>query len=194
MNLKSSIRSVIVKIYSNHVVRNMAYAGKLVTIQPKFRMLNPQYISMGDHCYFGPDCRIEAWDAYEGERFAPKIVFGKDVRINSTCHIGAIYKITIGDECLLGSRVLITDHSHGKCLFEEAGVHPSSRKLHSKGEVFIGARTWIGENAVILPGVHIGESAIIGASAVVTKDVPSFCVAAGNPARVVKCMKPEEVL
>lgn len=191
--MKSSIRTLMLREYTNRAIRDMAYVGKLVVIQPKFQILNPQYVSIGDSCYLGPDCRIEAWDKYEGVEYRPQISLGRDVRINSTCHIGAIRRITIGDECLLGSHVLITDHSHGECLFEEAHIHPSSRKLYSKGEVSIGARTWIGENAIILPGVHVGESAVIGAGAVVTKDIPSFCVAAGNPARIVKYMKAEEV-
>mgnify|MGYP002627281243 CR=1 FL=1 len=100
--------------------------------------------------------------------------------------IGAINKIVIGDECLLGSHVMIIDHSHGKNEFEEMKIHPSSRDLFSKGEIVIGEKCWLCENVVILPGVHIGECCVIAANSVVTKDIPAYSVAAGNPARVVK--------
>lgn len=153
------------------------------------KLINPQYISLGDNCKIGPGCRIEAWDQYAGKKYSPKIEIGKDVRINSNCHIGAINYVNIGNECLFGSNVMITDHAHGNSSFEQASIHPSERELYSKGGVKIGPRCWICENVVILPNVSIGESCIIGANSVVTKDMPSFCVAAGNPARVVKQIK-----
>lgn len=145
-----------------------------------------EYISFGSDCYIGPCCRIEAWDSYRNRTFEPRITFGNAVKINSHCHIGAIDDISIGDDVLVGSNVFITDHSHGQVTREEAQVPPNDRDLYSKGPVRIGKRVWIGENAVILPGVTIGEGSVIGASAVVTKDVPPFSVAAGNPAKVVR--------
>ena len=147
---------------------------------------NPQHCIVGDKCYFGPGCRIEAWDSYQGDTFTPEIIFGKDVRINSTCHIGSINRVKIGDQTLLGSHVMIIDHSHGKNSPEELSIHPSERRLYSKGEVVVGSRCWLCENSVILPGVHIGDESIVAANAVVTKDVPARCVVAGNPATVVK--------
>lgn len=84
---------------------------------------------------------------------------------------------------------LITDNSHGGFDREQLKLRPNIRPLVSKGEVIIDDNVWIGEKASILPGVHIGEGAIIGAGAVVTKDVPPFSVVVGNPARIVKQMK-----
>ena len=143
-------------------------------------------MTIGDDCYFGPDCRIEAWNLYNGITFDPHIEIGRDVRINSTCHIGAIRHVKIEEECLLGSHVTIIDHGHGRGVYNEMIQHPSNRDLYSKGEVIIGSRCWICENVTILPGVHIGECCIIGANAVVTKDMPSYSVIAGNPAKVVR--------
>ena len=153
------------------------------------KLKNPQYFSVGSRCYFGPDCRIEAWDEYNGKRFVPRIEIGEDVRINSTCHIGAINKVVIGDQCLLGSHVMIIDHSHGKGIPEEIDIHPSERDLYSKGPVIIGSRCWLAENVIILPGVTIGDGCIIGANTVVTKNIPPYSVAVGNPARVVRNIK-----
>ena len=169
-----------------------AQTGKKITASLKLSLRNPQYFSIGDYCYFGPNCRIEAWDYYKDKHYTPQILIGKDVRINSTCHIGAINKIRIGNSCLLGSHVMIIDHSHGKSTWEDIEKHPSERDLYSKGEVVIGDRCWLGENVCILPGVHIGVGCIIGANAVVTKDIPDYSVAAGNPAKVVKTIQNEK--
>ena len=70
----------------------MAFKGAKIGINVRAEIKqiakNPQYFTIGDDCYFGPDCRIEAWDSYLDDTFNPMIVFGNDVRINSTCHIG----------------------------------------------------------------------------------------------------------
>jgi acetyltransferase-like isoleucine patch superfamily enzyme len=154
----------------------------------KQELLNPKYITIGSHCYIGPNCRIEAWDCYEDDSFQPEIIIGDNVNVISGLHIGAIAHVEIGSNCLFGGDVFITDHSHGHVNLDEANIHPSSRPLYSKGGVRIGNYCWIGERAVILPGVSIGDSCVIGAGAVVTKDMPSFAVVAGNPAHVVRSL------
>ncbi len=165
--------------------------GNRVFAFRKLSVKNPKYMTIGNYCWFGPGCRIEAWDKYNDKTYKPKIVIGNEVKINSTCHIGAINHVEIGDQTLLGSHVMIMDHSHGSNSYSELSVAPTNRDLYSKGEVVIGKRCWICENAVILPNVHIGDGCIIGANCVVTKDVPANCVVAGNPGRIVKEIKPE---
>lgn len=113
-----------------------------------------------------------------------KIVIGNNVNINWYAHIGAINKIVIGDNVLIGSSVLITDHSHGQSGM--SNLPPAARPLYSKGPVIIGENVWIGEGAVILGGVEIGSNTIIGANSVVTHDIPANCVAAGVPAKIIK--------
>ena len=176
------------KIYS-HVIRyRFNEVGDDVAFEPFSSFHNPKYITIKDGCYIGPGCRIEAWDKYLKWEYKPEIVLGREVKINSRCHLGAISSIVIEDGCLLGSGVFITDHSHGHVSLTEAQMHPSDRPLYSKGDVLIGRNTWIGENVTILPGVHIGECCVVGASAVVTKDVPAYSVVVGNPAKVVRCL------
>ena len=63
---------------------------------------------------------------------------------------------------------------------------PKLEDLPLKGDTIIGNDVWIGENATILPGVHIGDGAIIGANSVVAKDIDPYSIAVGNPCRVVK--------
>lgn len=172
-------------LYASIKLRD-AKKGERVVACRSLRVINPKYLELGDYCFLGPDCRIEAWDSYNNKKYNPQIILGRDVRIHSACHIGAINKVVIGDDCLLGSHVMIIDHSHGRNSEDELQIHPSKRDLFSKGEIIIGKRCWICENAVILPGVHIGNESVVAANAVVTKDIPERCVAAGNPAKVVK--------
>lgn len=167
-------------------MRNAKSLGTDVLVHPHLRIIGSRYMCIGNNCYFGHDCRIEAWDKYNDIKFNPSIEISEEVKINSTCHIGAINSVKIGKQTLLGSHVTIIDHSHGKNAVEELKVHPSARNLFSKGPIVIGERCWLGENVVVLPGVTIGNECIIGANAVVTKNLPDRCVAVGNPAKVVR--------
>ena len=83
----------------------------------------------------------------------------------------------------------VTDNSHGVTTIDDLSKAPHMRKVISKGEVVIEENVWIGDKATILPGVHIGKGAVVGANAVVTKDVPPFSVVGGIPARVLHRVK-----
>ena len=117
-----------------------------------------------------------------------KVEIGENVLAYHCLHIGAIDSVKIGSNVLIASGVYISDHSHGSY----SGVNqsdplevPVARPLFSV-PVNIGDNVWIGENVSILSGVVIGDGAIIGAGSVVTKDVPSFSIAVGSPALVIK--------
>lgn len=69
------------------------------------------------------------------------------------------------------------------------GIAPNKRPLYCKGPVIIGNNVWIGEKASIMPGVTIGDGVIIAANSVVTKDIPSYSLAAGIPAKIIKSVK-----
>ena len=90
---------------------------------------------------------------------------------------------------MFGRMVTVTDNSHGATTIDDLSKAPHMRKVISKGEVVIGENVWIGDKATILPGVHIGKGAVVGANAVVTKDVPPFSVVGGIPARVLHRVK-----
>ena len=87
---------------------------------------------------------------------------------------------------LTGKWVTITDNSHGNVTVENLILPPANREVLSKGKVKIGKNVWIGDKASIMPGVKIGDGVIVGANSVVTKDIPSYCLVAGNPARIIK--------
>lgn len=145
-----------------------------------------KYIKIGSGTDFGKQMVLTAWDRYEGDTFSPEIHIGEQCHFGDYVHITAINRIVIGNNVLTGRWVTITDNSHGDTDPHTLTIPPINRRLISKGPVVIGDNVWIGDKATILPGVTIGEGAIIAANAVVTKQVPAFSVAAGNPARIKK--------
>ena len=151
-----------------------------------------QYIHIGDGTAFGDGGYLTAWDKFvciidgkEVEKeLTPCIVIGKNCHFGAHNHITCTNSVIIGDNVLTGKWITITDNSHGRTDNETLHIEPIKRPLHSKGPVKIGNNVWIGDKATILPGVTIGDGAVIAANAVVTKDVPCYCVVGGNPARI----------
>ncbi|EGQ7835136.1 acetyltransferase [Vibrio vulnificus] len=143
-------------------------------------------IDFGSGLVTGRYCRIDTFP--ESNSNFPTIIFGSNCQINDSVHIAAVHRIRIGNNVLIASRVFITDHQHG-CYSgsdqSSAFERPAQRRLSSK-PVTINDNVWIGEGAIILPGVEIGENVIVGANSVVCKSVDSNSIVAGNPARVIK--------
>ncbi|POH58590.1 DapH/DapD/GlmU-related protein [Arthrobacter glacialis] len=110
--------------------------------------------------------------------FGKNIILGKRIFINSGCKVQDQGGVTIGDDTLIGHNVVIATLNHDLAPSRRADVHPAP--------VTIGRNVWIGSNATILPGVHIGDDAVVAAASVVTKDVPAGAVVVGSPARVVR--------
>ena len=107
-----------------------------------------------------------------------KLVIGDNVFINSNCLAMARGGITIEDDVMLAANVQLLSNNHDEY----------SRNVLLCKPIHIKKGAWIGAGATILPGVTIGEYAIVGASAVVTKDVGDYEVVAGVPARVMKTL------
>ena len=110
--------------------------------------------------------------------FGRFINLGKNVFINHACSFLDLGGITIEDGVMIGPRVNIVSESHP--------LDPENRKVLFLNRVLIKRNAWIGAAATILPGVTIGENAVVAAGALVSKDVPDNTVVAGVPARVVK--------
>lgn len=172
------------------------HAARFAQCGPRPMVRRPRMIYGGRYMTVGagfdafPGLRIEAFDRHLDKRFTPRITIGDRVSINYDCHIGCVNEVTIGNDVLLASRVYISDHSHGAPDYHDIHTPPSERKVFSKGPVVIEDGAWIGEGACILPGVRIGRHAIVGANAVVTRDVPPYTVVAGVPARPLKTLSP----
>ena len=114
------------------------------------------------------------------------IEVGKNFFANYNCTIIDVAKVKIGDNCQVAPNVSIYTAGHP--------IHPESRNtMYEYGiEVTIGDNVWIGGNTVIVPGVHIGSNTVIGAGSVVTKDIPDWVVAAGNPCKVIRKITEED--
>jgi acetyltransferase-like isoleucine patch superfamily enzyme len=121
----------------------------------------------------------EQTSVYENVYIYGKPEVGKNVWIGPFVVLDGTGGLTIGDGCDISCGVMIFTHStHLRCI--------SKRNMDIvKKPVKIGNYVYVGSGAVILPGVTIGDNSVVGAGAVVTKDVPSFSVAMGVPARIV---------
>jgi acetyltransferase-like isoleucine patch superfamily enzyme len=105
---------------------------------------------------------------------------GKNVFINHDCTFLDIGGITIEDDVLIGPKVSLITESHP--------LSPAERKALIVKPIVIKRNAWIGAGATILPGVTVGENAVVAAGAVVNKDVPANTAVAGVPAKVIKTL------
>lgn len=112
--------------------------------------------------------------------YGKHIEVGKNFFANYNCTLLDVAKIRIGDNCQMAPNVAVYTAGHP--------VHPVTRNSEYEygKEVVIGDHVWIGGNAVICPGVTIGNNVVVGAGSVVTKDIPDWCIAAGNPCKVIR--------
>lgn len=183
----------ITKIYDNlwngYIKTLFKSAGEGLSIAPSMSYMGLGNVSVGDNFKAGERFKLRTFDDWNESVYTPQITIGNNVNIETDCHISAINKVSIGDNVLMASFVYISDHTHGNvCDFDES-LSPLRRPLYSKGPVIIEDNVWLGEKVSIMPGVHIGYGAIIGANSVVTKDIPAYAVAVGSPARVIKMLR-----
>lgn len=181
------IKVLTMRIYTSLCRHHFAHWGKGSHIAwCALRLKGEKYISVGDGTFIDAGVQLTAWDSHNGLRFTPSITIGNRCAIRNNAHITAINSITIGDDLLTGTNVLITDNSHGQSTREHMSLPFYERPLYSKGPVVIGNNVWLGNNVCVMPGVTIGDGVIVGANSVVTHDLPAYSVAVGIPAKVIK--------
>lgn len=131
---------------------------------------------------------VDAFDVYAGSRInvnaGAKLSLGSGY-MNHDCVIDCFSSITIGYGVVISERVVIRDSDNHAITSTENGELKSDEKP-AAAPIVIQDHVWLGMNVVVLKGVTIGEGAIVAAGSVVTKDVPSHCLVAGVPAKVVK--------
>lgn len=177
-------------VYTSWIKREFKNFGNGSRISPYFSLLlGADCMSLGDGCSIGSGVQLTAWKKHRSQIFSPEIILGNNCSIGEDAHITAISSIRLGNNVLLGKKVLITDNAHGASSNELLDIAPCLRPLVSKGPVVIDDNVWIGEKASIMPGVHIGKGTIVAANSVVTKDVPPYCVVAGVPAVIIKKLR-----
>lgn len=175
-------------LYTFWISPEFKVIGKGSVILSSIHLVGGKYIILGENVVIGKGVDLTAWDNYGSDVFYPEILIGNNCKIGDDCHITAINKIVLGKNVLLGKKITITDNSHGKIDFAALNLPPCGRQLFSKGNVVINDGVWIGDKATILPGVEIGENAIIGANSVVTKNIPKNSVVGGNPAQIIRTL------
>ncbi len=160
--------------YLIHGVR--VRGGKRAKFRITGSIKNGRNITIGDDFFAGRDFRLHC-------QSSASLQIGDNCAMMDRCFISAANKIMIGKKVLMGSDVMISDNDHG---IDARDARSYGEQPITRSEVIIGDECWIGEKACILQGVHIGKRSIIGAGSIVTHDIPEYCIAAGNPARIIK--------
>ncbi|MDD4371675.1 MAG: acyltransferase [Anaerostipes sp.] len=145
----------------------------------------PQYIKCGKNVVIGENSRLLCWDSYQMNIFdkKPEIIIGNNVHITRNLTLQCARRIWIGNDVLLASDIFITDYNHGMNPLKKNYL---DNELSVSDGVIIKDGVWIGNDVLIMPGVTVGEKSIIGAGSTVTKNIPPYCIAVGNPARVIE--------
>lgn len=196
-NIIIAVASVFIKLYNkikraynsrlvDESLKKLAYKGDGIRVCMPFQFNELPSISIGDNTTILSNSRISIYNQGGDVIDDHKKLY---VSIGKNCYIGSYFSllvaetIEIEDNVLIASHVMITSENHG--INPESDIPYMDQPLNSC-PVKIGEGTWIGEKAVILPGVIIGKKCVVGAASVVTKNIPDYSIAVGNPARVIK--------
>ncbi len=176
------------------------YAGHF--LRPQFASLGAGYLFMKPwhvelfggpihlgafaHVIAAPDkkVRLTVWSNLEG---AGRIEIGRYCLICPGVRISAGREIVIADSCMFASGAFVTDS-------DWHGIYDRSLSVGKSDPVRIGDNVWVGDSAIVCKGVTIGENSIVGAGAVVLRDVPPNVIVGGNPARVIKELDPQRTI
>lgn len=165
--LAGRTRALMLRMRGMHIGAKTSVAGRV-------RVTRPWCISLGGRSGIEQNVYLKIVDD------RARVEIGDHVFIGNGCEIDAAHSITIGAHTLLAPGVFITDHTHNA----KRGT-PLDQQGTRSAKVVIGSDVWLGTRSVVLHGVTIGDGAIIGAGAVVNRDVAPNAVVAGVPARVI---------
>jgi len=177
-------------------VRCFIFIGKGVQLDAKYLLSVSSNSSIGDYCQLdalsthgitigkgvslGRFGKIRATATLNS--LGHGVIVGDYVGIGDGFYLGGFGGISIGADTIIGERLTVHSDNH---LFDDCS-QPIRTQGVVKKKVNIGRNCWFGSNVTILGGVDIGEGCIVGAGAVVTKSIPSFSIAAGNPAKIIR--------
>jgi len=142
-----------------------------------------RYTLIGMGCRIGHECELEPGIDVG---FRPDIVIGDRCQINQNT---SIKSARIGNDVMIAPSVVLLDRHH---IFTRTDIPMTQQGSSSRLITTIGDDVWIGQNVIVMPGIKIGSSAIIGAGSVVTKDLPDWAIAVGAPARIIRYRKDVE--
>jgi maltose O-acetyltransferase len=174
--LSPLIRKALEAAAARRQLRRVNHLGKNARVRGRVIVRNKGRMHIGERVRFFAATVPTELVAYTGG----ELTIGPRTFVNYGCSFVVSKRITIGADCLFGPHITVTDND-----FHE--LHDRSRQPEPQ-PVTIGDHAWIAMRAIILPGVTIGDGAVIGAGSVVTKDVPPNGVVAGNPARLLRIL------
>jgi acetyltransferase-like isoleucine patch superfamily enzyme len=178
------MREILLNLYSQfQQLRGFQSFGKGSVIKFPYKCWSRNAISIGKNVFIAENSFFAVSTHHKGQQYLPKVTIGNNVCIGSNLMLASIDRVNIGDNVLISDRVFISDHIHG---YEDISIPPIDQPLIKKGSVTIKEDSFIGINAVIMPGVTIGKHSVVGASSVVIHDVPEYTVVSGNPAKIIK--------
>ena len=169
------VRDLPSSLWATAVFRRAGARSAIVTVDGRYPVLvTAGSITCGRLFLRCKTIPIEVGAAKNGS-----LVLGERVFINTGATVVATHSIVVGDDCLIGDLVAIFDTDY----------HPMEPSRPTRfAPVRLGANVWVGRSAMILPGVTIGDHAVIAAGSIVTDDVPARTLAAGVPARPIRTL------
>lgn len=176
-------RSALIHTDSRRARRFAAFGSGSAICFPPAALYGEHAIRIGSEVLIGPYVGLSAGMVPGQELISDHIIdIGDRCLIGRGSSIVAHLEITIGADVYFGPNVYVTDQNHS---VERLDI-PIGRQSEPEKPVSIGAGSWLGTNAVVLPGVTIGQHVAVGAGSVVTTDIPDGVIAAGVPARVIR--------
>ena len=166
------------KLYS--CLLQLIYFKKIrnsIVLSMHVRIERSKCVRLGNEVYINSDVWLNTMAEDAMLEISDGVYIGRFVQIN------CMKSIHIGKNVMLADRVYIADNSH---CFDKRDIPISQQGFQFRGEVMLADGCWIGCGAVIMPGVKVGKNAVVGANAVVTKDVPDFAIVAGVPAKIIR--------
>lgn len=177
ITLRKKILPVFKKSYGSY--------GRNSDIYKPIMVYNKKHIFIGNNVIVRNGARIEAVVNWNGIKYTPELILEDGVTCEQNLHIISAKKVLIKKGVTIAPNVMIMDNEHSH---KDHDVKILEQVLDVK-ETIVGEDSFLGKNVCVMPGVRIGRGCVIGANAVVTKDIPDYSIAVGVPAKVIKTIR-----
>lgn len=178
-----------IELYLNYLKTLIYYrlffkgVGYKSVIHAPLKLVNPERIIIGSKTIIEKGATLYCITQFSESTYSGEIVIGDNVYINHHVNITAANRVEIHDDVLMAYNINIFDNDHD---YQNIDCNINKTALKVRGPIVIGEKSWIGMNVSILGKVTIGKHCIVGANSLVVQDIPDYCVALGNPAKVIK--------
>jgi len=186
--LKNRFRNFKINFHSK--IFDISFKSFNCQVHPNCEVYGMNNIQIGKSFKAREGLWLHAIETYENQIFHPSIKIGDNVAGSKHLHIAAIKSISIGNNVLFGSNVLVTDHNHGVYASSVNTIDASCPSTHPSKRLLVGSpvviedNVFIGDGVMILPGSYIEEGAVVGCGSVVNGRVRRGSIAAGTPAKI----------